>query len=70
VRALLHWARHETGWRHAVAAGSVAATLGGLAHGMVDSGYFLPDLAWSLALMAGLAQMATWQSGIDTEGVL
>jgi hypothetical protein len=33
--------------------------LGGLAHGMVDSGYFLPDLAWSLALMAGLAQMET-----------
>ncbi|MFN2132900.1 MAG: O-antigen ligase family protein [Anaerolineae bacterium] len=59
LRALIRWARGATGWQRALATGCVAATLGGLAHGMVDSGYFLPDLAWSLALMAGLAQMET-----------
>ncbi|HUT18140.1 MAG TPA: O-antigen ligase family protein, partial [Anaerolineae bacterium] len=59
LRALLRWTQGATGWRHALAVGCVAAMLGGLAHGLVDSGYFLPDLAWSLALMAGLAQMAT-----------
>jgi O-antigen ligase len=57
LRVLIRWVRHATGWQRALAAGCVAATLGGLAHGLVDSGYFLPDLAWSLALMAGLAQV-------------
>jgi O-antigen ligase len=57
LRALMRWLQRATGWQHALAAGCVAATLGGLAHGLVDSGYFLPDLAWSLALMAGLARM-------------
>lgn len=35
--------RHPTADR--IAAGAVAALVGGLAHGMVDNGFFLPDLA-------------------------
>jgi hypothetical protein len=50
-----------------LAGGCVAAMLGGLAHGLVDSGYFLPDLAWSVGLMAGLARLAVRQPGIDVE---
>jgi O-antigen ligase len=38
----------------AVGAGCLAGVWAGLAHGMVDSGYFVIDLAWSLALVAGL----------------
>ncbi|MBN1936057.1 MAG: O-antigen ligase family protein [Anaerolineae bacterium] len=34
--------------------GLLAGLIAALAHGLVDSGYFLPDLAWSLALVAGL----------------
>ena len=67
LRELLCWARRAVGWQRALAAGCVAAMLGGLAHGLVDSGYFLPDLAWTLGLMAGLAQMASRQAGIDAE---
>ncbi len=70
LRRLLCWTRHAAGWQRALAVGCVAATLGGLAHGLVDSGYFLPDLAWSLGLMGGLAQMAVRQAGIDAEGGL
>lgn len=67
LRALLRWTQRADGWRHALAVGCVAAMLGGLAHGLVDSGYFLPDLAWSLALMAGLAQMATRETCVDAQ---
>jgi O-antigen ligase len=70
LRILGRWARHATGWQQALAVGCVAAMLGGLAHGLVDSGYFLPDLAWSLALMGGLAQMALREDGVDMEGGL
>lgn len=35
--------------------GLLAGLIAALAHGLVDSGYFLPDLAWSLALAAGIA---------------
>jgi O-antigen ligase len=38
----------------AVAVGCLAGVCAGLAHGLVDSGYFVVDLAWTLALVAGL----------------
>jgi O-antigen ligase len=38
----------------AVAVGCLASLAAGLAHGLVDSGYFVGDLAWVLALVAGL----------------
>jgi putative inorganic carbon (HCO3(-)) transporter len=40
-------------WR-AVAVGCLASLCAGLAHGWVDSGYFVVDLAWSLALVSGM----------------
>jgi len=52
----------------AVAVGCLASLAAGLAHGLVDSAYFLPDLAWSLALVAGLPRprgLATNQ-GLET----
>jgi len=42
----------------AVAVGCLASLGAGLAHGLVDSGYFLVDLAWCLALVAGMTQNA------------
>jgi O-antigen ligase len=39
---------------YAVAVGCLASQGAGLAHGAVDSGYFLVDLAWCLALVAGI----------------
>jgi O-antigen ligase len=41
-------------WQQAIRAGLLAGLGAGLAHGMVDSGYFIGDLAWSLALAAGI----------------
>jgi O-antigen ligase len=38
----------------AVTVGALASLGAGLAHGLVDSGYFMADLAWCLALVAGL----------------
>jgi O-antigen ligase len=38
----------------AVAVGCLAGVWAGLAHGMVDSGYFVIDLAWCLALVGGV----------------
>lgn len=38
-------ARRHQGTADPIAAGGVAALAGGLAHGMVDNGFFLPDLA-------------------------
>jgi O-antigen ligase len=49
----------------AVAVGCLAGLAAGLAHGLVDSGYFLADLAWSLALVAGLASRA--DEGIESQ---
>jgi O-antigen ligase len=40
----------------AVAVGCLAGLAAGLAHGLVDSGYFLVDLSWCLALAAGLTE--------------
>jgi O-antigen ligase len=37
-----------------VAVGCLSGLLAGLAHGMVDSGYFLVDLAWVFGLMGGM----------------
>lgn len=39
------WRARRVAPRDAIAAGAVAALVGGLAHGMVDNGFFLPDLA-------------------------
>jgi O-antigen ligase len=63
--AALHWRRKATEegvtpaganravLMRAVAVGCTASLAAGLAHGLVDSGYFLVDLAWCLALVAG-----------------
>ena len=37
--------------------GGLAGLLAGLAHGLVDSGYFMTDLAWSLALLAAVVHL-------------
>lgn len=37
-----------------VAVGCLAGLLAGLAHGMVDSGYFMVDLAWTTGLVAAM----------------
>lgn len=39
------WRSRRAAPRDAIAAGAFAALIGGLAHGMVDNGFFLPDLA-------------------------
>jgi hypothetical protein len=46
-------ARNVSGIRKGVAIGLLAGLCAALAHGLVDGGYFLADLAWSLALVAG-----------------
>lgn len=56
------------GWRAGgddafVLLGICAATAAGLAHGMVDQGYFYPDLAIFFWLSLGLAEAATVSSG-------
>ena len=50
--------------QRAVAVGLLAGFLAALAHGLVDSGYFLPDLAWSLALVTGAGQAYAHVSGV------
>jgi putative inorganic carbon (HCO3(-)) transporter len=62
LRAVLRWARIVATEERAVAIGCVAGTLAGLAHGLVDSGYFLSDLAWSLALVSALAPVSNSMS--------
>ncbi|MBN1641915.1 MAG: O-antigen ligase family protein [Anaerolineae bacterium] len=44
--------------QQALAVGCAAGIVAGLAHGLVDSGYYLPDLAWSLALAGAMASAA------------
>jgi hypothetical protein len=44
-------------WQKVVSLGLLASLGAALAHGMVDSGYFIGDLAWSLALVAGVARL-------------
>ena len=53
----LRWSSRSDGLQGAVAVGCLASLLAALAHGMVDSGYFLADLAWSLGLVAGIVQV-------------
>ena len=55
VREVIRWERAALGVQRALAVGCLAGLLAGLAHGLVDSGYFVADLAWSLALVAGMA---------------
>ena len=55
VREVIRWGRAASGLQRALAVGCLAGLLAGLAHGLVDSGYFMADLAWSLALVAGMA---------------
>jgi O-antigen ligase len=58
--AVSFWRKRREGRQavlaYAVTVGCLASLGAGLAHGWVDSGYFLADLAWCLALVAGLAQ--------------
>jgi O-antigen ligase len=60
VAAVQRWRSEDGDERfalaHAVAVGCLASLAAGLAHGWVDSGYFLADLAWCLALVAGWVQ--------------
>lgn len=53
------WRSRRTGGDRAVGIGAVAALVAGLAHGLVDNGFFLPDLAimtwFSIALIEAAA---------------
>jgi O-antigen ligase len=56
-------ARLEPTLQGAVAGGAIAALVGGVAHGLVDNSYFLPDLAiltWTF--LAFVENDAPWQS--------
>ena len=57
-------------WHRAVAVGCLAGVWAGLAHGVVDSGYFVVDLAWSLALVAGMipSYRSTWLAAYPEVG--
>ena len=59
--------KEARGNERAVTIGVVAGMAGGLAHGVVDSGYFLADLAWSLALMAGVLDGARPRNDLMTD---
>jgi len=52
----------------AIAVGCLAGLLAGLAHGMVDSGYFLVDLAWTFALMAAMVNARPTHAGSACHG--
>jgi putative inorganic carbon (HCO3(-)) transporter len=54
VRGAVRWSQSARGPQRAIAVGCLASLLAALAHGMVDSGYFMADLAWSLGLVAGI----------------
>jgi O-antigen ligase len=49
--------------RRALYLGLLASLVAALAHGMVDSGFFLADLAWSMALVAGIVGQS-WAVGV------
>jgi O-antigen ligase len=55
----VRWSSRSRGLQKAVAVGCLASLLAALAHGMVDSGYFLADLAWSWGLIAGIIAQAS-----------
>jgi len=65
----------RTGWRllralppgeqRALVVGLMAGAVGALAHGLVDNGYFLPDLACLWALMLGLVDWLARDLGAD-----
>jgi O-antigen ligase len=74
LSAARRWRRPDGGAHaalgYAVAVGCLASLAAGLAHGLVDSGYFLADLAWSLALVAGVTHPLGWGlSGQDERNV-
>jgi hypothetical protein len=54
VGAVLRCEADQAALARAVAVGCLASLVAGLAHGTVDSGYFLVDLAWCWALVAGI----------------
>jgi O-antigen ligase len=54
VRGAVRWSQSARELQRAIAVGCLASLLAALSHGMVDSGYFLADLAWSLGLVAGI----------------
>ncbi|HEX8728966.1 MAG TPA: O-antigen ligase family protein [Ktedonobacterales bacterium] len=60
-RAALTRGGDAAGWRGALALGIGAAMLAGILHGMVDSAYFVPDLAlifwWSVAVLVLLERI-------------
>jgi putative inorganic carbon (HCO3(-)) transporter len=46
--------------------GLLAGLVAALAHGLVDSGYFLSDLAWSFALVMGVARSSLFRGQTRT----
>lgn len=54
--------------QRAIGIGLLASMVAALAHGLVDSGYFLPDLAWSTALIAGLVAIYDEQPVVAQHG--
>jgi hypothetical protein len=58
--AAINGLRAPDGWRGAAVAGIMGALAAGLAHGLVDSAYFQPDLAlafwWSVAALVALGR--------------
>jgi O-antigen ligase len=65
IHTAARWTRAARGIERAMALGCMAGLLAGVAHGLVDSGYFLADLAWSLALVAGAAQAGPARPHVD-----
>ncbi len=51
----------------ALAVGCLAAAAAGLAHGLIDASYALPDLMWSWVLLFGLGS-AAWERCCQKEG--
>jgi O-antigen ligase len=68
VYGAARWLRSACDPQRAIAVGCLASLLAALAHGMVDSGYFLADLAWSLALLAGIVAVNVGRSTRERGG--